>query len=215
MKLKNPSFRDIGAVPSVQALGKWRYALLLISLLVFSSGLWGQALHDAYEAEVHFRKSGMLVLGSWAAVNMASGVYLRAHTGGHRRYFHEMNAIWNTVNLGIAAAGYIGAMRMGAPDGWGALISEQTTLDKTLLFNAGLDLGYIAGGLYLTERSRRGEENSDRLLGYGRSVMLQGAFLFSFDVVMVLVHQTVQLPEGLSLGVAPGVVPQLAMCYRF
>ena len=69
--------------------------------------------------------------------------------------------------------------------------------------NAALDLGYMAGGLYLKERGLRRE--NDRLVGFGKSVILQGAFLMAFDAIMVGFHQTHagQLPEivqSLALG---------------
>jgi hypothetical protein len=38
------------------------------------------------------------------------------------------------------------------------------------------------GGLYLTERAKRPDVNSDQLKGFGRSIMLQGAFLMVFDL---------------------------------
>ena len=39
------------------------------------------------------------------------------------------------------------------------------------------------GGLYLTERAKRPDVNSDQLKGFGNSIMLQGAFLMVFDLV--------------------------------
>lgn len=174
-----------------------------------------QDVSPDWEREIRFRKTGMTVLGSWAIANLAGGLALRANAEGSTRYFHEMNALWNTVNLGLATAGYIGAMRLGTDGGLMALHNEAATLDKTLLFNAGLDLAYIAGGLYMTERSRRVGENSERWLGYGRSLMVQGAFLFLFDVGMVLVHPEVPLPDGLSFGLSPGALDPIRLSYRF
>jgi hypothetical protein len=174
-----------------------------------------QGLNDAWQHEISYRKTGMVVLGSWAVANIAGGMALRAGTDGRARYFHEMNAIWNTVNLGIAVAGYYGAVRLGEPAGVAELYTEQMKLEKTLLFNAGLDLAYIAGGLYMTERARNMTDGADRWQGYGRSVMLQGAFLFAFDVMMVVLHNPVQLPEGLQLGFAPGGPQMLNLVWRF
>ena len=176
---------------------------------------YGQDHSADWEREIKYRKTGMTVLGTWAVANLAGGLALRANSEGSTRYFHEMNALWNTVNLGIAAAGYFGAVRLGADGSLMALHNEASTLDKTLLFNAGLDLAYMAGGLYMTERSRRVGENSDRWLGYGRSVMVQGAFLFLFDVGMVLVHPEIHLPDGLSLNLSPGALEAIQLSYRF
>ena len=131
----------------------------------------------------------MLVLGSWATSNIIGGLAFRSNTSGTSKYFHEMNTIWNTVNMGIATLGYISAIRMVQPESVLALYNEQIGLDKTLLFNAGLDLAYIATGLYLNERSKNATNNNERLKGYGNSIMLQGAFLFAFDVAMAIVHK--------------------------
>lgn len=175
---------------------------LVVLMLSFSALAMGQGVHDAWQKEVNYRKAGMTVLGSWAVVNIAGGLAMRANSTGSTRYFHEMNALWNTVNLGIAAVGYYGAVKFGEPLGAAELFTDQMKLEKTLLFNAGLDLAYIAGGLYMTERAAN-RPNGEQWRGYGRSIMLQGGFLFAFDVLMVVFHDTVNLPEGLQLGMTP------------
>lgn len=157
----------------------------------------------------------MAILGSWAVANIAGGMALRANTEGSTRYFHEMNAIWNTVNLGIAAAGYYGATRLDPSGSAASLFNEQASIDKTLLFNAGLDIAYMAGGLYMMERSKNMTDNADRWRGYGRSVIMQGTFLFAFDVMMVVVHPTLDLPEGMQLGLRVGAPDFLAMRWAF
>jgi hypothetical protein len=67
-------------------------------------------------------------------------------------------------------------------------------LEKTLLFNAGLDVGYIMTGLYLTELSRRAGEQQERLEGYGWSLVLQGGFLLGFDLILYLVQRQSREP---------------------
>ena len=47
-------------------------------------------------------KNGMYVLGSWAVLNIVSGTIGNFSTSGRTKYFHQMNAVWNSVNLGIA-----------------------------------------------------------------------------------------------------------------
>lgn len=181
-----------------------KYLLSLALLIIAGDFAYGQSLDQAFDQEVRFRKTGMAVLGSWAVVNIAGGLALRGNTVGKERYFHEMNAIWNGVNLGIAALGYIGASRLAMPADAFGLYQEQIGLDKTLLFNAGLDLGYVAAGLWMTERAKNTDNNPERWKGYGQAVMLQGAFLFVFDVVMVLLHEKIDVPSYLSFGIRPG-----------
>lgn len=190
---------------------------LTLVLTVWFGSLLGQSLNDQYHSELTYRRTGMIILGSWAAVNIASGLTLRARNEGTQHYFHEMNALWNSVNLGIATLGYVAANKLNTPVSPVHLFSEQAKLDQTLLFNAGLDLAYIAGGLYLTERAKNSDKNSERFTGYGRSVIMQGGFLFAFDVIMVLVHQRIELPENLGVNfIAPAPNHlQLALTYQF
>ena len=136
------------------------------------------------QARQRHERTAMLALGGWAVGNIGLGLALRSATTGETRRFHEMNAIWNTVNLGIAGFSLLSAMG-GDGEALTAFESlrENGKFQKILLFNAGLDLAYVAGGAYLIERSRRPDADRDRLRGYGKSVILQGGFLFAFDLV--------------------------------
>ncbi len=189
--------------------------IVIIFTLISFSTAWAQDLQGYITHEVNFRQTGMLVLGSWAAANIAGGLVLRVNTEGTTRYFHEMNAIWNTVNLGIATLGYFAAAKLNTDMSALELLKEQGKMDKILLFNAGLDLAYIAGGFWLQERSRNTANNPERLMGYGRSVVLQGAFLFAFDITMVLLHQKVHVSESLILSLCPLPGMQLGLGWSF
>jgi hypothetical protein len=130
------------------------------------------------------QKNAMMVLGGWAVSNIAIGAALRGQHQGVERSFHDMNIGWNLVNLGIATLGYIGASKADpAAMGLFESVQKHHGFQKTLLFNAGLDVGYMLGGLYLMERSKNAPKNPDRLKGFGRSIILQGGFLFVFDLV--------------------------------
>jgi len=54
--------------------------------------------------------------------------------------------------------------------------------------NTGLDVGYMLGGLYLIERSKNAEKKPERLKGFGKSIILQGAFLFAFDLTAYFIQ---------------------------
>lgn len=140
------------------------------------------------EERIELTQKGMQALGYWSIGNIASGLFLRSQTDGQAKAFHTMNAGWNLVNLGIATAGYIG-LRKQRPGRFDLqeTIREQYNMQKILLFNAGLDLGYMAGGLYLRERAPS-TENPDRMRGWGNSIILQGGFLFVYDCVMAYLH---------------------------
>ena len=188
------------------------------SLLFFCFFLFGTlfaqmepsiSVGDFNLARIHHQRRAMLVLGGWAVTNIALGASLRGNAVGETRYFHDMNAYWNLVNLGIAGFGYLAAMREdpSAIELFGAT-QKHYAFQKVLLFNAGLDIGYILGGLYLTERARRGGENTNRLRGFGKYIMLQGGFLFAFDLINYFISAgrndqlqlLIQGANGLSLG---------------
>lgn len=93
------------------------------------------------------------------------------------------------VNLVIAGFGYYNALNAGSDLTLLETFAEQKGIENILLLNAGLDVGYMLGGLYLLERSKNVSKRQDMLKGFGQSIMLQGGFLFAFDVIMVIVHR--------------------------
>ena len=149
-------------------------------------------------ARLLHQQRAMLVLGGWAVGNIGVGLALRSNAEGSTRRFHEMNAIWNVVNLGIAGIGYftLGGAETDILAGWRANLS----FEKVLLFNAGLDVGYMLGGLYLRERANRPDADADRLRGYGSSIILQGGFLFLFDLANYFIAHGRDDAYGLLLG---------------
>ena len=160
------------------------------------------------------QRTGMMTLLGWSAANMGVGAYGWATTDGTAKYFHQMNVFWNGVNAVIGGFGYASAVRED-PRG----LSEIETVEKTrsiqqiLLFNAGLDLAYIAGGAWLRQRGDR--RNDDQLIGYGESVMLQGGFLFVFDAILWGVHQKAIGDYKAKIGPGPGRGPGVTLSVDF
>ncbi len=165
-------------------------SIYLVFLLLLPMFVFAQELDVFNEQRLNINKTGMLVLGSWAATNIALSPVLASREEGWKRSFHQMNGYWNGVNLVIAGLGYLNALNGDSAGlGFSESLKEQHSIEKILLFNAGLDLGYIAGGLYLNERAKNSAKNQDRFKGFGRSIMLQGGFLFVFDVILYLAQQ--------------------------
>jgi hypothetical protein len=137
-------------------------------------------------------RSGMLTLGSWAVANIASGFIVEGQSSGVTKYAWQMNAYWNFVNLGLAGMGYIRALK-GSRKSFSLLdnYEAQNSIEKIYLFNFGLDLGYIGGGLYLRERGLNNSNLKDsyQLRGYGTSIIIQGGFLLLMDATMILLHR--------------------------
>ncbi len=151
---------------------------------VFTLPVAAQGLADLEvinQTRLDYNQQGMLILGTWAVVNLILGAVASFRTSGQTQAFHQMNAYWNVVNLGIAAYGFWQASQVAVLNFWEVLLAQQQ-IEKILLANAALDFGYIALGLYLIEKGRRLEK--DKWLGFGKSIILQGAFLLLFDAIL-------------------------------
>ena len=169
---------------------KKRLLLFLLIQILFSGWMLAQSpesdLKQINENRLNMNSKGMLILGGWAISNIVVGGIGMTQTHGSTRYFHQMNAAWNTVNLAIAGFGFYGMKNQDINLNLSDTISEFHSFEKILLFNAGLDVGYVAIGAYLWERGLRKE--NERLAGYGQSMILQGGFLFTFDLVLYFLN---------------------------
>jgi hypothetical protein len=143
----------------------------------------------AYQSKslVRLDTAAMGVLLGWAALNITSGTTGHFTTRGDSQAFFQANAAWNVVNLAIAGISLHGLLN-AQPETWDVAmrLSEGQKMQKVLLFNAGLDVGYVMLGGLLLERGLR--TDSSLLRGWGRALLLQGAFLFLFDSVLFFMH---------------------------
>lgn len=166
--------------------------LLLLLQVLFVSWIHAQPTSEELlqinETRISMNSQGMLILGGWAVSNLIVGGIGMTQTSGNTKYFHQMNAMWNAVNLGIAGFGYSGLQNQSASIGLAETIREFQTFENILLFNAGLDVGYMALGGYLWERGLR--KDNERLVGYGQSIILQGGALFTFDLVLYFLNRS-------------------------
>lgn len=138
---------------------------------------------------LQINRTGMITLGAWALGNFLAGGIGWSRNEGSKMYFHQGNVMWNTVNLALAGFGLYDAMTSDpASFSLFQTITDQYSMEKLLLFNAGLDIGYIATGFFLMERARHVSKHSDRFRGYGQALVLQGGFLFVFDILLFAFH---------------------------
>lgn len=137
---------------------------------------------------VRTEKRAMTVLGSWAAVNIIGSLAMQNQTTGVTRQFYFMNGFWNLVNGGLALNGFLKTRNARPSSDAIEALSRYHSLNRTLLFNCGLDLAYITTGLYLQERGRNELNllNKERFTGFGQSLVLQGGFLLAFDALFYL-----------------------------
>lgn len=165
-----------------------RVALLL--LFLSTSAVFGQVAQ--YQKDFNKINEGLMVtLGSYAVSNFAlsgAGYFLSEDESTKR--FHEMNVMWNTVNLGLAVPGYIKARRNAGNYSIEGMLAQQRKTEQIFLINTGLDVGYMAAGYFMsTDAELRGDREA-LFRGYGNSLMLQGGFLFAFDLVAFGIHRS-------------------------
>lgn len=164
--------------------------LVSIASVLFSLIVRGQETDAFFAKSNAINRTGMLVMGGWAVSNMLYGGYGSAKFENDKKYFHQMNLMWNVVNASIAG---FALYKLGSTD-LSAMSAEQmmakhNQTQNLYIINAGLDLLYIAGGAYMVQVSGKNEKHRDRLKGYGQSVVLQGGFLLVFDLALFLIQQ--------------------------
>jgi hypothetical protein len=165
-------------------------------------------------------EKAMITLGSWAALNMATGFIIAGQTQGESKYFWQMNAYWNLVNGGLAVMGYIGARKtMTRKYDLAGNANAQLSIEKLYTLNFGLDLAYIASGFFLREKGMNSTniKSHDQLKGYGTSIAVQGGFLLLMDGFIIMLHHKNSLRlnnkiKSLELGAGPN---GLGLTYTF
>ncbi|MDB4584673.1 hypothetical protein N9164_16100 [Draconibacterium sp.] len=162
-------------------------AILLFFLMLGFLSVWAQNgdYTDFYRQSLKTNNTGMYVLGSWAIANMATGAFGWANNTGSTKYFYQMNLFWNVINGTIAGFAlynnYTQDLSMISQD---TMLQNHINTEKLFLINGGLDIAYIGTGFLLKHLSNNSSKRPELLKGYGNSLILQGAFLFVFDMVM-------------------------------
>lgn len=91
------------------------------------------------------------------------------------RAFGKQTAAWGAINLAIAAVGAARARSHPA---------EAGRLRRTLLINAGLDVGYVAAGAHVAHHRSTfgGRISPEAARGHGLAVVAQGLGLMTLDL---------------------------------
>ena len=183
-----------------------RNAMILILLLTLTTMVAsGQgASQEFYRQSLKINNAGMMVLGSWALANITIGAYGWNRYDGAQQYFHQMNLFWNGVNLAIA--GFALYSNLSADySAWDMekILDRQWKTQRLFLINAGLDVVYMGTGWLLKRIAYKYPKQETRLTGYGNSVILQGAFLFVFDLVLYAVQRSHRMDFLQSLAFQP------------
>lgn len=189
--------------------------VLFTLALIFFSTLHSQEAEMSFlEKKTQIEKRSMATLAGWAGLNIVSGSIGWATTENESKYFNQMNVAWNIVNLGISLPSLLRKHPKNLSNA--EIMRQQHTIEKVLLLNVGLDVAYVTSGFLLKEMSKNNPDNYHRYRGFGNSLLLQGGFLFVFDIIQFVVHQqhrkkgAQNLSSGLSLS-----KQGIGLCYNF
>jgi hypothetical protein len=135
----------------------------------------------------HFQRSAMPVLLGWGLGSIIAGLLWMRSPSRFARGAGNQFVAWGLVDGVIAGLALAGARRKQAQWQTGQITPlqhdrEAGQFEKIVWANAALDVGYVLGGRWL---SRRFPENPQRR-GMGLGVMIQGAFLFFWDLFLAL-----------------------------
>jgi len=163
--------------------------ILVLVFCFLSLSVSGQV--STYHSEYNrINENLMLGLGSYAVTNfVVGGIGYATSQDQATKHFHEMNVMWNTVNLGLAVPGYLKAKRGGKALTLEEMIKEQKKTETIFLVNDVLDLGYIATGIWMRNKAVNQGDRADMFKGYGNSLILQGSFLLAFDAYAYYLHR--------------------------
>ncbi len=195
---------------------------LLFSLIFISNSSFAQEnkidLPQINKERLSLQKNSMYVLGGWSVSNFAySGATLvRGVENGENKYFHQMNIYWNAVNFALAGSSLLFAKK-NTDLNYSQTLKAYHSTESLFLFNTGIDVGYMAAGLYLRElgKNQTDVKSTDRFMGYGKSLILQGGFLFVFDLTAYFLHKSqskILYDVPISLAFAPN---QMRFSYTF
>ncbi|MFM7723480.1 MAG: DUF6992 family protein, partial [Bacteroidota bacterium] len=147
--------------------------------LWWSFAFYAQELRTFNEERNKRDQALMLTLGSWASANALTGaIGWTTAKNPEMKSFHQMNVMWNAVNLGLAIPGYLRARNAKAVMSLSATLNEQQKTERIFLLNTGLDVAYITAGFLLRSMALNQSSKTDQLNGFGKGLILQGSFLF-------------------------------------
>ena len=178
------SFREIITHSTI------KMKLIVFLLCLVSSVSLAQPIKQFNEEKSKIDQRLMLGLGSWATANfIASGIGWATVKEGEAKSFHQMNVMWNAVNLGLAIPGYIKAKKEVPTDNLAETMKAQRKTQNIFLFNSGLDVAYVGSGFLLRSLADKNVAKRDQYNGFGNGMIMQGGFLLLFDLTAYSIHK--------------------------
>ncbi len=139
-----------------------------------------------------YQQRRMSLLLGWGILSIIVGFVVQRNSQPFWKQFGLQALIWGAIDAALALFGLNSANKKEERYALGELGTtdehkEARSFYRILLINTGLDLGYVAGGVWLMQRFKT---RSDRR-GMGLGILIQGLWLFLFDG---LVSQEVRKP---------------------
>jgi hypothetical protein len=187
-----PFFLYVKQISFVNQFTRMKSSFSVILIFLFSGLAFGQVAEDElFDRQTKLNNRGMYVLGGWAVGNFAWGIPMMQMTRESNEvayYFHQANVGWNVVNLGIAGGSLLFShFRTPKQTDLDAAIALNRNTSRALLINGFIDIGYMGAGLALMHRGSN--INDPQMEGWGQGLLLQGAFLFTFDFAFYYVQR--------------------------
>lgn len=180
---------------------------LLILLLILTVQLSAQTETNLFfQQSLKVENTSMLLLGTWATGNLVVSLHGIQNTDGEHLHFHQMNTAWSSINLALVGIHFTRKLfRKETHASNTQLMSAHKKIERILLYNTALNIGYITFGIGLKQLANTSNGNLDLLTGYGNAMLLQGGFLFLFDAIFYGIQYTrrkqflKQMPLGLTM----------------
>lgn len=119
----------------------------------------------------------------WAIFSMVSGFLLQRSRRPLLKGIGSQAVGWGIIDAAIAIFGQQSAERKQASATPLTEVQHARSLRRLLWINALLDVGYVAAGWWVVRTKGR---TSESWRGHGWGVIIQGKFLFVFDLVHAL-----------------------------
>jgi hypothetical protein len=125
------------------------------------------------------------MLKVWGLINVALGWSASLSRDRLVRHVGFQAIAWGGIDALLAFFGQQNANQKAEETRRGKMPGKQIARDirgfrRLLLINAGLDVGYILGGLWLMVSARERRERQ----GMGLGILIQGLFLLLFDALL-------------------------------
>ena len=128
---------------------------------------------------------------AWSILSMVGGALLQLAHAPFWRAFGQQAIGWGAIDAALAIFGRRG-LEQKVQRGYlpAEAANDLHNLRRLLWFNAGLDVLYMLGGLALLRR----EDETPR--GHGAGILVQGIFLFKFDLIHALLAKPGKTTKG-------------------